>query len=142
MISFRNKTRHTTGPDITPLLDVVFILLIFFVVSAVFTLKGMDMELPKAETSQSISGRCLEIVLRADGSLLMDGAEATLLDVRYALDHAAALSQSARPGQIVLKADPHSQVQPFLDLVDLVRKHGFQNLVIATRSLSSPEADS
>ncbi len=138
MISFRHGSRRLAAPDITPLLDVVFILLIFFVISAVFTARGMDMELPDAETAHPVSGKSLEIELRSDGSLTCDGAPATLRDVSFILDRAAAMAPASQPGRILLKAAPEAKVAPFVAVVDMVRKHGFSNLLIATRVTASP----
>lgn len=138
MISFRNRTPQPASPDITPLLDVVFILLIFFVVSAVFTARGMDMELPDAETSHPVSGKSLEIELKPDGTLSCDNAPATMRDLSFILDHTAALPLASQPQRILLKAAPEARVEPFVRVVDMVRKHGFSNLVIATRTNAPP----
>ena len=57
------------GPDLTPLLDVVFILLVFFIVASAFAVRGMDVELPPAKNSRPLSGQILELRLAEDGGL-------------------------------------------------------------------------
>ncbi|WP_192622826.1 ExbD/TolR family protein [Desulfomicrobium macestii] len=138
MISFKHSCRQPAAPDITPLLDVVFILLIFFVISAVFTARGMDMELPDAETAHPVSGKSLEIELKSDGSLSCDGTPATMRDLSFILDRAAVLAPASQPGRILLKASPDAEVAPFVEIVDMVRKHGFNNLIVGTRVNTSP----
>lgn len=142
MINFRRRVPQSAAPDITPLLDVVFILLIFFVVSAVFTARGMDMELPDAQTARPVSGKSMEIRLAADGTLACDGTLATARDLSFMLERAAALPLASQPGRILFQAAPEARVDAFVQVVDMVRKHGFSNLVIATRTNADhPDAD-
>jgi len=134
MISLaRNKPRRVT-PDITPLLDVVFILLIFFVVSTVFAARGMNMELPSAESSTSVYGSSLEIELKEDGTLACDTVpiDSLVLDNRLRLIAAKPFDQ--QPQNILFKAAPHAEVEDFVRIVDMVRTYGFSNLVIVTRT--------
>ncbi|SNR74343.1 outer membrane transport energization protein ExbD [Humidesulfovibrio mexicanus] len=138
MISFKRCTPKPSSPDITSLLDVVFILLLFFVVSSVFTARGMDMELPDAETAHPVSGKSMEIQLAADGSLSCDGNPATLRDLSFILERTAGLPPASQPGRILLKAQPEAHVDVFVRVVDMVRKHGFSNVVIATRTSGQP----
>ncbi|KAB1440267.1 ExbD/TolR family protein [Pseudodesulfovibrio senegalensis] len=132
MISLHKNTPAPATPDITPLLDVVFILLIFFVVSAVFTARGLTMDLPEAQTAKPIAQKSLRIELLPDGKLLYDGQPATLLDISHKLTDAAALPVSRQPECIMLKSAPNVRVKRFVGMVDMVRRHGFNNLVIAT----------
>jgi len=128
-----NKPRRVT-PDITPLLDVVFILLIFFVVSTVFAARGMNMELPSAESSTSVYGSSLEIELKEDGTLVCDAVpiDSLVLDNRLRLIAAKPFDQ--QPQNILFKAAPHAEVEDFVRIVDMVRTYGFSNLVIVTRT--------
>ena len=132
MVSFTRSKSNPASPDITPLLDVVFILLIFFVVSAVFTAKGMEMKLPPAESAKAVSGKSLEIELRANGDLFCDTSPITLLSLANLLQQTAEKPFAMQPQHILLKAAPEADVESFLRIVDLVRTNDFSNLVIAT----------
>ncbi|MEZ7195202.1 ExbD/TolR family protein [Pseudodesulfovibrio karagichevae] len=134
MINFKRNAPRPAAPDITPLLDVVFILLIFFVVSAVFTAKGVDIELPYAETARAVTGRSMEIELRENGDILCDSAPVTLNDLTHLLRDTADRPVSLQPDHILLKSSPEARVERFVKIVDLVRKTGFNNLVIATNT--------
>lgn len=133
MITF-TRTRQPASPDITPLLDVVFILLIFFVVSTVFAARGMDMELPSAESSMPVYGTSLEIELRADGGLACDAEPISPAVLDNRLRVISRLPFEKQPQNILFKAAPDAEVANFVRIVDMVRKHGFGNLVIVTRS--------
>ncbi|XXJ20609.1 ExbD/TolR family protein [Desulfovibrio caledoniensis] len=134
MINFKRNAPRPASPDITPLLDVVFILLIFFVVSAVFTAKGVDIELPYAETARAVTGRSMEIELKENGDILCDTAPVTLNDLTHLLRDTSDRPVSLQPDHILLKSSPEARVERFVKIVDLVRKTGFNNLVIATNT--------
>ncbi len=140
MISLHKKTPAPASPDITPLLDVVFILLIFFVVSAVFTARGLNMDLPDADTAKPITQKSLRIELLPEGKVLCDGTPSTLLDISHKLEDAAALPIARQPECIMLKSAPDVRVARFVHIVDMVRQHGFNNLVIAAATKQQKSA--
>ncbi|EGB14724.1 Biopolymer transport protein ExbD/TolR [Pseudodesulfovibrio mercurii] len=137
MIDFKHNAPRPASPDITPLLDVVFILLIFFVVSAVFTAKGVDIELPYAETARAVTGRSMEIELRENGDILCDTAQITLNDLTHLLQNTFERPVSLQPDHILLKSAPRARVERFVRIIDMVRKTGFNNLIIATNTRQS-----
>lgn len=126
---------ETEGPDITPLLDVVFILLIFFIVAAAFAVRGMDVELPPAKTSRPLAGQILDLRLAEDGSLSCEGKTLTpetlgeFLRYRAETDRLAGITQ---PRNLVLRAAPNAPVAALVRIVDVVRSMGGDKLVIAT----------
>jgi len=139
MINFKRNAPRPASPDITPLLDVVFILLIFFVISAVFTAKGVDIELPYAETARTVTGKSMEIELKANGSILCDTTQVTLHDLAHLLRNTFDRPVALQPDHILLKSAPEAHVEAFVRIVDLVRKTGFNNLIIATHT--PPDGD-
>ncbi|TIH15939.1 biopolymer transporter ExbD [Marinifilum sp. JC120] len=132
MISFTRQKIQPAGPDLTPLLDVVFILLIFFVVSTVYTAKGMKMDLPSAETAKPVAGKSLEIELREDGKILCDMQPVTFHALSHELHLLAGKPAAMQPEHILFKSAPQARVEDFVRIVDLVRKEECGNLVIAT----------
>ncbi len=139
MIEFGHRAPKPASPDITPLLDVVFILLIFFVVSAVFTAKGVDIELPSAMTAKTVTGKSMEIELRENGDILCDTTRITMHDLFHLLRNTLDRPLSQQPDHILLKSSPRARVERFVKIVDMVRKTGFTNLVIATDSRPGDE---
>ena len=71
------KKRDDEGPgeiDLTPMLDVVFILLIFFIVTSVFvTEAGIEVTKPEASTAEPKSKDLILIAVTADGEIWIDG---------------------------------------------------------------------
>lgn len=70
----RKKGEESSGIDISPLIDMVFILLIFFMVSTTFQ-KDMDIDIsrPKAASATRSSTKAIRIFIAGDGSTFMDG---------------------------------------------------------------------
>ena len=115
MLNLRPKAARDDEPDLTPLIDMVFILLIFFILAASFAVRGIDLDLPPAHSGQALSGRVVEIRLQ---SLVRDFR--------------------ARPGQLVLKAAPDAPVEALVFIVDEVRMQGGEKLLIATAQPDEP----
>ena len=122
MLNLRPKAARDDEPDLTPLIDMVFILLIFFILAASFAVRGIDLDLPPAHSGQALSGRVVEIRLLRDGSFL----QSLVRDFR------------ARPGQLVLKAAPDAPVEALVFIVDEVRMQGGEKLLIATAQPDEP----
>lgn len=57
MLNLRPKAARDDEPDLTPLIDMVFILLIFFILAASFAVRGIDLDLPPAHSGQALSDR-------------------------------------------------------------------------------------
>lgn len=130
MIRIRTKTARSGDLDMTPLLDVIFILLLFFVVAASFTVRGLEVELPKAQATAALSGRVVEIRLSEDGAFFIEDVPVAREDVPYKL-HEVVRSFHARPGQLVLLAAPKAPVEALVYLVDEVRRCGGEKLMVA-----------
>ena len=56
MISLRPRSEHRADLDLTPFMDVIFILLIFFIIASAFAVRGLDIDLPSAQSSQALDG--------------------------------------------------------------------------------------
>ena len=70
-MKFQRKQRVESGIDVTPLIDVVFLMLIFFMVSTTFTREAhLQLTLPEADATPSVDeGERLEIIVSATGTL-------------------------------------------------------------------------
>lgn len=131
MLALRPRRRPDPEPDLTPLMDVIFILLIFFIIASAFAVRGLDIDLPSAHSSQALSGRVVEVRLEKDGSFLCDGVPVERGFLRYKLQDVVRGFRK-RPGQLVLKANPEAPVEALIFVVDEVRMIGGEKLMVAT----------
>ncbi len=122
--------RHV-GIDLAPLVDVVFLLVIFFAVSTTFLeSSGIKLDLPSSSSTADREVREVTVFMAVDGTLSFDGRTLTLEQLRAQLPDALA---SAERKIVVLRADtaaPHGSV---VRVMDAVREAGAEGLTIATR---------
>lgn len=134
--------RHTQEINInlTPLIDVVFLLLIFFMVSTTFTRETqLEVDLPQADTSVEVSEQqTVEILITADGEYRVNG-EALIntqaLTLRLAL---AKVAGENRDTPLKISADSNATHQSVVTAMDVAGGLGFYKLSITTRE-SDPQ---
>lgn len=131
MLSLKVRNTSELDIDITPLLDVVFILLIFFIIASAFAVRGLDMDVPEARTSAALSGRIIEIRLDEQGNIYGEDVLLHRDELKMFLFRSAE-SFKERPGKLVLKAHPQAPVEALVFIVDSVRLQGGERLMIMT----------
>lgn len=116
------------GINVTPLVDVVLVLLIVFMVTATYIVKEtIEVELPRAASGGESVGTTLNLVLDKDGVLYLDGAPSSMELARQAVRAALAEDEGARA---VISADrsvPHGEV---VEVIDLVKTEGMIRFAI------------
>ena len=135
--------RQREEPDviITPLIDIVFLLLIFFMVSTTFQRdSALPIELPEA-TSQTIvkQEQPLEVVVDLAGSYFVDGtalADTNMFTLKEAL--ATAAKTRTNP-QLMILADGKAPYQSVITIMDVARQLGLVNLSFPTRLTEDAE---
>ena len=134
-MKFRRKPRENIEINLASLLDVVFILLLFFVVSSTFNREAqLKVELPQAESAEVAqeNGKHLEISIAADGSYALNGqalVKSDLATLSSALQRESA-GDSSLP--LVISADARTAHQAVVTAMDAARKLGFSRLRITT----------
>jgi len=118
--------------DLTPLIDVVFLLLIFFMVTTTFVpdSTGMQVELPRSSSQEVIAdGDDFTLELGADGSVRLNERALSSAELSAELRKAAASNPSTL---IVLKADAELSHGRVVEVMDLAREIGLTSFAIAT----------
>ena len=124
-----------TGINVTPLVDVMLVLLVVFMVTATYIVhKSIDVKLPTAETgTQKASTKNLAFAIDKDSNLFLDGEPITFNQISKLIDQqkkAASQSNQSLKLQALIGADqatPHGQV---IKLIDTVRKNGISDFAI------------
>ncbi len=131
-------TKRKPAINITPLIDVMFLLLIFFMVSSTFKeYTGMDITLPKASQSSAQNASMHEIVVDREGNYYLKGAPKQPDQLRTEL---AALLKDNLDSTIVLRADTEADFGQVLRAMDIAREVGGDRLIIPTDLLSRADA--
>ena len=114
--------------DIAPLIDIVFQLLIFFMLTSSFIMQpGIKVNLPKAVTSEVVKFENIEILITAENVTYLNGKVVTMQELK------AFLTQAAKRNQTVLiKADRRASLGRVVEIWDLGRDLGIAQINIAT----------
>ncbi len=120
------------GVDINmaPLIDCVFLLLIFFIVTTVFVEEtGVDIQKPQAASAKDLEKTAILIALTADGKIVHGGREIGLAGVRALV----ARQLREQPAPVVILSDSDARTAPLVDLIDECKLAGAQQVSIAAR---------
>jgi biopolymer transport protein ExbD len=115
--------------NITPMLDIVFIMLIFFIVTTSFTKEtGTVIAKPTAEQAQALQSGTILIGVRLDDEIWMAKRRIELREVRQMVERA----RSENPeGGVVIVADRGSRIGTVTQVIDQVKLAGVQGIAIS-----------
>ena len=117
-------------PNITPMLDVVFILLIFFIVTANFIKDpGLEINRPDSETAEITENAAILIAIGPAGEIYMDGRR---IDVRQVKANVIRLMAENPQGAVVMQADEKDTAEKIIAVMDEVREAGVIDISIAS----------
>lgn len=117
--------------NITSLIDVMFLLLIFLVVSSTFKDQtAVNLTLPRSSSSDAAPEGPAVIVLTAGGETFLNDRQLPPSELRQALRQLQAATGEDR---LVLRADTHSQHGDVVRLIDMVRESGFTKVSLSAR---------
>lgn len=117
--------------NITSLIDVLFLLLIFFMVSSTFLEQpGIQLELPEAKSSVLVEQKEFTLFVSQNGTLFLNDSEISLEDLETRI-------REALPGMkdraLILKADKNVNYGLVVKVMDAVKSSGLKRLIIGTR---------
>ena len=135
-MEFRRKARESVDINLAPLIDVVFILLLFFVVTTTFTRETqLKVDLPEAASGtppQETALKQLEVLIGADGSYALNGRQLRQHDLQTLMAALQAESQGDNSLPLVISADAQATHQAVITAMDAAGKLGFAHLRITT----------
>ncbi len=132
----KDRSRRNIGAlEVTPLVDVVFLLLIFFLLTATYVKNpNLDINLPKASLSQTVNDkRDVTVAIKSDGELRYDNAEISIENLEGILRAQFAENQDA---VVVIRADEGTRHGRVVEVMDLAKRVGYARLAIAVQARS------
>lgn len=129
-MDFEGRARVRSHLDIAPLIDIVFLLLVFFMLTSTFLIpEAIELELPESRSGETVDELVVTVTLEQDGGVSVNGEEVGLAGLRAAL--VPLLEQN--PGSpVILRSDARSAVQQLLQVMDEIRAAGGSNIALAT----------
>ncbi|MEK7264478.1 MAG: biopolymer transporter ExbD [Pseudomonadota bacterium] len=135
------RKRHTIGGgsgddeiNVTPLMDIVFIMLIFFIVTSTFVKEpGADINRPEAMTAKDRKFATILVAIDADNKIWIDKDQIELDAVRTAVEQ---LKQENPKGTAVVQVDRNTESRYLVEVVNQIRNAGVNDIAISTEDKS------
>ncbi len=119
--------------NVTPLLDIVFIMLIFFIVTSTFVKEpGIDVLRPEAVTGSDRKAASIIIAISADDEIWINGDQVDLSEVKTIV---AQLRVENPKGTAVVQADAASKTRMLVEVVTQIRATGISDVAVSTEDV-------
>ena len=129
-MKFQNKKPRKLLINITSLIDVLFLLLIFFMVSSTFIEKpGLDLQLPESETSTLREIKDLVLQIQTDDVMFLNSREVTWENLNVILEEEF---QKNTEAALILQADKNVKHGNVVRVMDAAQQVGITKFIIAT----------
>lgn len=130
----RNTFQQAGGDDedvnVTPLLDIVFIMLIFFIVTSTFVKEpGIDPERPEAVTAEERRLASIIVAISEDDEIWINKEQVELQEVRAQVEQ---LRRENPRGTAVVQADAKSKTRLLVEVVNQIRATGITDVAVST----------
>jgi len=125
----RIQSEEDTSLDMTPMLDIVFIMLIFFIVTTSFVKEsGIDVNRPGAQTTERKERGNILIAITAQNDIWIDKRQ---IDMRAVRANVERLHAENPEGAVIIQADKDSKNGLLVEVIDQTRLAGVTNVSIA-----------
>ncbi len=129
----RHKPDEEWEINVTPMLDIVFIMLIFFIVTAAFVQEpGIDPDRPFAQTAVTKERANILIAVSSADQVWMNNRRVALPSIRHLVEAAKASNPES---SVVIVADETASTGIVLDLMDSVRAAGVTSIAVAAQGV-------
>ncbi len=137
-MAFTNSNGQTRGSladiNITPLVDVVLVLLVIFMITAPVLQSGIEVQVPKTRTVKEITEQRIVLTIDRDQNVFLGDQPVNLHDLAQKLHQA---STDPAHQVIYLRADQRVPFGAFASVMDAVKQAGITNISIVTQPLDT-----
>ena len=131
-LSKRKDDEEAGEIDLTPMLDVVFILLIFFIVTSVFvTEAGIDVSKPEASTIEDTSGDMILIAVGPQGDIWIDGDQ---IDPRFIRARFELRLADAPNSAVIIQGDESASNEQIMLILNAAREANINDVSISAEA--------
>ena len=126
-----NEDKPYDDINITPMLDLAYVLLVIFILMCTASVQGVKVNLPKASSAPSLAKPKTKVItVHKDGNLSLDTAPVTLQELEQKL----AQQKAATPDfPVVVKGDELTQYQGIMDVIDVLGRVGVSQIGLASK---------
>ncbi len=133
-MQFKIKQKKKITINITSLIDVMFLLLIFLLISSTFLEQpGIKLELPETKNSDTVKQREFTLFVDKEGKIFLNEAEVSKIELEEKIKK---VLPEMKDKAIILKADNSTSHGMVVKIMDIIKKSGVKKLVIGTKDES------
>jgi biopolymer transport protein ExbD len=136
MKPFARKKPEAVGVDITPLLDVVFQLLLFFILTSTLVQPGIELDLPESNQSNEALEADLVVSVDREGCVFFNDRIVSLEEVESVLRSFATQNSN---GNVIVRVDSAAAYGNFFSILEASRNVGIKNLHLAYEEIINNE---
>jgi biopolymer transport protein ExbD len=120
--------------NITPMLDLAYVLLVIFILMTTASVQGLKVNLPKASTSPSLAKpKTKSVTVNNEGKIFLDTVPVSLQELEQRLGQAKAQTPDL---PVVIRGDSLTQYQSVMDVLDVLGRLGITQAGLATKPQS------
>ena len=125
-----NEDKPYDDINITPMLDLAYVLLVIFILMCTASVQGMKVNLPKASKAPSLGKpKTKSITVNSEGKVFLDTAEISLVDLESRLTSLKSMTPDL---PVVVRGDRVTQYQAIMEVLDVVGRVGISQVGLAT----------
>ena len=122
--------------NMTPMLDVVFILLIFFIVTTSFVREsGVTIDRPQASSASALPQQAITVAITDSNQIWIDQRSIDPRSVRRNIERLLAETPEST---VIIQSDTHARTGVLIDVLDQIKLAGAKNIAVATDSQTGP----
>ncbi|HOG63936.1 MAG TPA: biopolymer transporter ExbD [Spirochaetota bacterium] len=130
-MKFKRRLQYRVGIDMTPMIDSVFLLLIFFMItSSIIKDQGIQVALPHAKSAESQPDRDLVISISREGAIFLNDAKVAKKDLYQKLRK---VYKEAKRDFLIIRADEVIEYGVLVEVMDIARLAGIYNVSLSTK---------
>ncbi len=129
-MKYKHFRKPSSGIDMTPMMDIIFLVLIFFMVGATFEMnRALNMNLPRSFSSEgTISQNRILIEINSKNDLAVNGVRVSLNE----LSNSIISHSNSNDSEIYIMADEIVPYKLIIDVMDLIKILGFEKISLVT----------
>jgi biopolymer transport protein ExbD len=130
VIDFGEQVAERRALDLTPMLDVIFLLLVFFLLTSIFARPLLELELPQAASGRAASEPEISLTILPDETLVLNDRLVSWGELPVVLEGLLAARKGER--QVSLRSDRGVPFGRVVEVMDLAKRAGAENIAVVT----------
>ncbi|MGZ3237793.1 MAG: ExbD/TolR family protein [Burkholderiaceae bacterium] len=129
----QSESKPYDSINVTPMLDLAYVLLVIFIVMTTASVQGLKINLPKPSNKPSTEHKEVRIIqIMADGKLMLNGSGLTMAELETRLTAAHARDPDM---PVVIKGDPQVNYERVVDIIDMAGRLNISNVGLVTAKI-------